>query len=460
LNSTGASGGLSVTGTGTSNSGGTIQNTTSHGVLINSTINLSFNNLNIQNTSGSGLNGTLVTNFTFTNGIINSSGTSLGVETANIAFNTTIAGTENNLSGNILISGNTLSNAYYHGIDIFNFNGIISDVTISNNNITSSTSIATSKGTGIRLIGFGSATTVGNITKATINQNRVSNFPSGNGIMVQGGNAANAGIGIPHPTSPAGTYGTDAANPIAITNNTISGQSAANRIAAQGIIAVVNGKGTGFYTISNNSVSNTTGTSISVSSFGFATITAIITSNTLIANNTAGAQGIGAGTSQTWSINDNPILNVRIGNGTVGGMNNISQTDGNGILITARDCSSKVNARILTNTVAAPLSGNRNGIRIDAGNGISVDDEINLEISDNTSAGSGLSPEGIGLRKQGTVSTTNDFKIVGMVETNSPGIENYVSTQNLGSVLNGGTGLRVLLISATSGFSAGTPMSF
>ena len=161
---------------------------------------------------------------------------------------------------------------------------------------------------------------------------------------------------------------------------------------------VVNGKGTGFYTISNNSVSNTTGTSISVSSFGFATITAIITSNTLIANNTAGAQGIGAGTSQTWSINDNPILNVRIGNGTVGGMNNISQTDGNGILITARDCSSKVNARILTNTVAAPLSGNRNGIRIDAGNGISVDDEINLEISDNTSAGSGLSPEGIGLR--------------------------------------------------------------
>ena len=447
----GTTGSFTITGNGGTCSsagtctGGAIQNATI-GVSLTSANNVSIDRMFIQNTSDSGIKGTTTTNFSFTNGKIDNSGTGLGAETSNIAFNTQTAGTENNLSGTVTITGNTLTNAYYHGIDIFNFNGTISSANISNNTITSSTSTASSKGSGIRFIGFGSASTVANITQATLNQNTITNFPSTAGIMVQGGNANS-------PSATAGTYGTSSGSPIAITNNTISGQNASNRIGTQGILAVINGKGTGFYNIANNSVSHTFGTSIAISSLGFATVTANVTGNTIVANNALAAQGIGAGTSQTFANTDTPTLNVVIGDGTVGGANNISQTDGNGILVTARDATGTVNATIKNNTVAAPLTGNRNGIRVDAGNSLSVNDSVCLDISGNTSAGSGVTPEGIGLRKQGTSTSTNAFGIEGMSATSSPGVETFVDGQNPGSAINSGTGFRTLLISGTSGFS-------
>ncbi|HEU5102114.1 MAG TPA: Ig-like domain-containing protein [Roseiflexaceae bacterium] len=452
LNNTGSSGGLTVTGDGNTsvggnNSGGTIQNSTSHGVSLTSTLNPSFTNLNIQNTVGSGIFGELVTNFSFKNGTINNSGAALFVtETSNIAFNSNQGGTENNLSGTVTITGNSMTNAFYHGVDIFNYDGTIADANISSNTITSSTSTTTSKGSGIRLVAFGSASTVANVTRATIDGNTITNFPSANGILASGGNR-NAG-------GSAGIFGTNGASSIVITNNTVSGASAVNRIGALGVAATVNGKGTGFFNLDNNSVSNTFGTAISIGSFGFANVTATLTRNTIVANNAVGAQGIGAGTSATFGVTDTPTLNVRIGDGTPAGANNISQTDGNGILVTARDAAGNVNASILRNTVAAPLNGVRPGIRVDAGNAASGDDAVCLDISGNTTGGSG-GHEGIGLRKQGTGSTTNDFGIEGMPATSSPGVETFVGNtgQNPGSA-SGSFGINgVLLLSAISGFS-------
>src|SRR5207248_3084657 len=82
-----------------------------------------------------------------------------------------------------------------------------------NNTITSSTSTATSKGDGIRMVGFGSASTVANFSKGTINANTITNFPSDAGMLIFGGNATSTG-------APAGTYGTDTStNATQITNN-------------------------------------------------------------------------------------------------------------------------------------------------------------------------------------------------------------------------------------------------
>jgi hypothetical protein len=447
LNNTGASGGLTVTGGGNTavggdNSGGTIQNTSGQGVSLTSTRNVSLTNLNIQNTVGHGVGGTAVTNFTFSNGKINNSKTDALTtsEEANIGFfvNETNS-TRTNLDGTVNIVGNQLTNAQFHGIDIFNFSGTILNANISQNTITSSTLTTASQGSGIRLVGFGSATTVASINSATINQNTVTNFPSGTGIMVQGGNANSS------PAAPAGVYGTSAASPIAITNNIVSGASATNRIGTQGVLTVVNGKGSGFQTITGNTVSNTLGTSIAVSSFGFATVTAKVTGNTIVANNTVGSQGIGAGTGVTVANTETPTLNITVGDGTVAGRNTISQTDGNGILLVARDASGRLNASVKGNNVAAPLGGVRPGIRVDAGNTNSADDAVCLDISGNTSAGSGGS-QGIGLRKQGTITTTNDFGVEGMAATASPGVETFVDGQNP-------AGAGTLLISATSGFS-------
>ena len=193
------------TSVGGNGSGGTIQNTTGDGVLLANARNVSFTNVGIQGAGGRGVAGTGVVDFAFTHSTVDSSGTGLGAEAANLGFNTTSAGTENNLSGSVTITGNVLTHASYHGVDIHNFSGTISDAVISRNTITSTTSTATSKGTGIRLAGSGSATTVASISRATIDQNTVTNFPSAAGIMVQGGNATS-------PAAPAGVYGAGAAS--------------------------------------------------------------------------------------------------------------------------------------------------------------------------------------------------------------------------------------------------------
>jgi hypothetical protein len=69
-----------------------------------------------------------------------------------------------------------------------------------------------------------------------------------------------------------------------------------------------------------------------------------------------------------------------------------------------------------------------------------------LNISGNTSAGVNAAPEGIGLRKQGTVAGTNTFGVNGMAATSTPGVEAYVNGLNP-------SGNGTLLLSATSGFT-------
>ena len=237
-------------------------------------------------------------------------------------------------------------------------------------------------------------------------------------------------------------------NKIAITGNTLTGNP---KFASFAIVTAVNGRGQGNFDISSNGtvanpITNSIGTAISVGSFGFANVTAAINNNVIVANNESGAQGIGAGTSATVSAAETPNLEVTITNNT------ISATDGNGILVTARDATGTVRAKVQNNTVAAPLAGNRNGIRLDAGNGISINDSMCANISGNTTAGTGLSPEGIGLRKQGTVAGTNNFAIHGLATSPATGAQavSFVGGTNPGSAVNPGTGDRALIISGNN----------
>ena len=157
LDNTGSTAGLTVTGTGAANSGGTIQNTTSHGVMMTSTQSPSFTSFRIMNTGGSGVRGTGVTHFTYVNGSItgsNDDGTAAANE-SNIAFHDSGA-TVSNLAGNVTITGNSLTNALFHGIDILNHAGTVNSLNLSGNTITSLTSIATAQGSGIRLSQLGS----------------------------------------------------------------------------------------------------------------------------------------------------------------------------------------------------------------------------------------------------------------------------------------------------------------
>jgi hypothetical protein len=132
--------------------------------------------------------------------------------------------------------------------------------------------------------------------------------------------------------------------------------------------------------------------------------------------------------------------------------NTISATDGNGILAVAREAAGQLNVKIQANNVSAPLGGARPGIRVDAGNADSTGDKVCLNISGNTTAGSGGAP-GIGLRRQATPATV--FAVNAMAATATPGVEQYVSGLNPGSAFGEPAfgAFRAYLIAATTGFS-------
>jgi large repetitive protein len=455
LKSTGTLGSLTVTGNGTAGSGGTIQNTSSHGISLTNTSAPSFNWMAVQSTGGSGVNGTGVTGFSFVNGTISGSGDALGE--SNIAFNGggTLLG--NNLSGAFTLTGSTLTNAFDHGVHLQGDAGTISHALIQGNTITSTTSSTTSKGYGIQLVGTGNATTAHSLTRATITGNTIRHFPSGGGIQVSYGNASATG-----PGGFAGVAGSGT-DVITISGNTVRGLSATNRMGTHAILVGVSGgnaaqRSGGHFTVRGNGnaaspIGDTAGATIAIGINGHATVASNIEDNVIVANNSFGSNGISGGNGILVGCAaggcESPDATIKVTG------NLISQTDGNGILLVGRGNTGLAKLGIRDNTVAAPLSGTRPGIRVDAGNASAgSDDAICLDLAGNTTAGSG-GHEGIGLRKQGTLTATHDFSIEGMAATATPGVETYVGNTGLNPGSASGTfGVSgVLLVSAMSGFS-------
>jgi hypothetical protein len=406
--STTGSGRFIVSGTGAASSGGTLQNITGAAISLTSTNHPAFSFMNLQNIGANGVDGQQVTDFTFTNNTVNNVGTAATGQynESNIAFNDGGVFTASSVSGIVTITGNTLTNARRHGIDIENGTGTISNLVIQNNTLTSSTSAATSLGTAILVASQGSAATVSNITTGTISGNTISNFPSGEGIAVLGG----AGNSTNNTSSTIGANAT----PINITGNFING--GATRMGSNAIRATFNGQvGVLNVNITNNGsaaspITNIQGQGISGFIGGSVTGTMTINNNRIVANQTllAGTHGLAV------QVDDGPAglgtsaadYNVIITN------NNISNYEGNGIRAIARASLGKMDVTIQNNTVSAPIMTNRNGIRVDSGSAAG-DVSVCMLMTGNTSAGSGVN-QGIGLRKQGSVATTNDFGISGL----------------------------------------------
>jgi hypothetical protein len=74
LSATGSTGGLTVTGTGAAGSGGTIQSSTSHGILLSNTMNVSLSRMIVQASGDDGVFGTTVNGFTLANSSVINNG--------------------------------------------------------------------------------------------------------------------------------------------------------------------------------------------------------------------------------------------------------------------------------------------------------------------------------------------------------------------------------------------------
>ena len=176
--------------------------------------------------------------------------------------------------------------------------------------------------------------------------------------------------------------------------------------------------------------------------------------NFINANSAVGCAGIAVGTD------DPSDMGAGTHTTTISG-NNVMGTDGPGIYAIVRDSGSTMTARVLNNTVAAPITTNaaRAGIRVDSGSA-QGDTTLCLEISGNTTAGStntatSTTSPGINLRKQGTDTTVNTFGIEGLTPspTGTPTVENWVNSLNTSTSGTFGVGGTALL-SAQTGFTS------
>ncbi len=445
-------------------SGGQIQNTTSHGISLTDTVNVSLTRLWLHNNFRSGIDGTLVNGFTFSAGFIEKSGVDNalnptdggvgGANISNIAFDDSAAGTENNVFGVVSITNSTFNTGWYHGVNIQNFNGTISNLTISGNSFTSGLLNTQSKGSGIRVIAFGSAATASVVTKATVSGNSVLNFPSDSGIKVTGGNAA---LG---PQAVFGTPG-DATNIFSITNNAVRGPSSANPMGSNGIETAMTGTGKAKFSITNNGkpttrISHFLGIGITCSGGNLAQLVCIIDSNFIDGgDNIFSSRGMAVGSQL--GIGQAGTVSASITNNTV------SNSAGQGIFAAVTNSNNTANMIIKNNTVGPPRDTDTPAIRVETGSS-SGNTAMCLDMTSpgNTAQGStggGLGPApGIGVRRQGSVAGVNTFGIVGLSPSPATAIqtETYLTGQNPSSNLgsasfsNSGSPVRAFVISGSN----------
>ncbi len=101
LNTTGSLGGLTVTGTGTAGSGGTIANSTGDGILLTSTSDVVLQRMIISGADNDGIHGTTVNNFTFRDSTVSGFGNaSAGASEDGMDFT--------NLTGTVTIQRSTI----------------------------------------------------------------------------------------------------------------------------------------------------------------------------------------------------------------------------------------------------------------------------------------------------------------------------------------------------------------
>jgi hypothetical protein len=475
LNTTGSVGGLTVTGDGNAslggnNSGGTIQNSTGHGISLTNTRDVSLTNLNIQTTGGHGINGVGVTNFTFSNGKINNAGDASGENSINFDPDSGTPNVTNStaVTGVVSITNSQITNTEADGIRIVNYGGTLSNVVISGNTLTDTGDVAT-PGSAILILARAAAVgSAASITKATLSDNTITTFRAGAGFVIQATSDATGSAFVN-----LGTPGS-ATDVINVTGNLMDGGGLGiGNQPDRFITAGIAGTAAANFNVSNNGtaaspIRNIDGVVIELQVDGHSTYTATVNNNFIAANNAVGSAGIaiGADADAFAGTTDDAFMTA-----TVSG-NNISLTDGPGIFALARGTSTaRLDAHILNNTVAAPSTTNaaRAGIRVDSGSASSIDTTVNLEISGNTTAGStntatGTTSPGINLRKQGTDPNVNEFHIKGMPDPAplgeaSPNVENYVNSLNTSTSGTFGVGGTALL-SATSGFRGDTPVGF
>jgi VCBS repeat-containing protein len=214
LNSTGASGGLIVTGDGgasSNHSGGQIVGSTGSGVSLTSTSNVSLGYLDITNSGADGVNANGVNNFTLNHANVSDNGggaTDEGLELTNI-------------SGALTVSNSTITNAPHNGIFLHNTNTNLATFTVTNTTITDT--VAQALGNDGILVETSGTSVLGS---ADISGSTFSNLRA-TGIQVSAEDTSRIGSATGGLIGGTAGTGDDLANSFTVQNNTFTNDNIA-----------------------------------------------------------------------------------------------------------------------------------------------------------------------------------------------------------------------------------------
>jgi hypothetical protein len=432
LNNTGSSGGLSISGTGSAGTGGTIQDTSGDAILLTTTEKLSLSYMSITSNMGDGIGGSGVNGFVLANDSITGNGNDAatdesGINLANVTgtvaagarptsiTNTTISNNNefelqirNNLStlANLQMSGNTISsngqpingNATSPHGNLVNFLGggtSVMTLTVTSGTFTGNwnpaSPPATITATAISAVNQGTAHTV-NVSGATFSNNNVgvdvSSDPiatdlrfniSNNSFQFSRAVAINS-FQNGNPPYNRNVNGTIQNNTIGTLGSAGSGSALGNGISVQNEGAI-----TVNFLISGNTVQEVTsfpGISTNVGLAGLATGGG--TTNVTITNNVV--RNIG---SRAIVVQDNqslapfPTVCADISGNSFSG---IAGQAGNGEFMRVRRLNGTVNVRQKTPTAAADAT------ELDDANGFNDPTKINVSGTVNFNAGACTQP--------------------------------------------------------------------
>lgn len=169
LNTTGAAGGLIVTGTGGAGSGGTIQNKSVDAIQLTSTANVNLSSMNITNNTESGIFGTTVTGLTMNALSITNNGNDGADEGVRI----------NNLFGTSTFTNVTITGSAHNNLWITNSSGTLTSLAITGGSFSNNSVALGNNGILFEAIQTAVVSSV-TITGATISTNRA----TGLGVFV------------------------------------------------------------------------------------------------------------------------------------------------------------------------------------------------------------------------------------------------------------------------------------
>jgi hypothetical protein len=395
LNNTGATAGLTVSGTGSAGTGGTIASSTGPGISLTNTAMINLSYMNVQNGGDDGIRGSGVNGLNLTNLSITANGNAVGEWGIDMT----------QLTGSGSMVNTTVSGSAENNVVIANTSG-----TLSAFNVTGSSFLNTNMTTGddgFRVENNGSGAMTVSITGGTFTDNKGDHFQA---------------------ATSAGATGTVAAT---FSNNTLT-TTAGNdpNVVGGGITFSPSGSADMTFTISGNNIQQAFDEAINLNLGTASTASASMIGT--ISNNTVGSAGdVDSGSESGTGIS---VISNGAGLTTVAITNNTVRQYANpyGILVNNKEGSTSMNATITGNTVGNPGSFAINGIRVDAGATAGDSGTMCAAVTGNSVAGSGPGAD-TDIRLRQRFLTTIRLPGYAGANNNTVAVNAFVAGNNAGS---------------------------